>query len=179
MWPIPGPDLRASVRAFLQQELGLSLVFLAEAGNYEAVRFHTPRTPERNEALVTFANPNTRDAVKAVAVNLAGRSAVGIRIEVPSHLRANFRHLDNLCFELKKKYPQLKRNIRFDDDKLDLFADVLFEEGKKWKKMLPEACREAKIGLVESGAVDDESRELTAEDLSGLLSNTSQMNTSK
>ena len=119
-----------------------------------------------------FATPNVRDTVKSAAINLAGRDAIGIRIEIPSHLKASFRHLDNLCFELKKRYPNLKRNVRYDDDKLELFADVCLDEGKPWKKMVPDSAREAKIGLVQSGAAeDDDSRELSAADLTGLLTN--------
>ena len=110
MWPIPGPNLYDSVRAFLTEKLGLGASFVAEMGVFFVERHCTPKNPLKLEALVRFEMPNKRDAVKAASINLAGKPA-GMMIEVPIHLRAGFRHLDNLCFELKKKHPRLKRSI--------------------------------------------------------------------
>ena len=173
MWPIPGPDMRASVIVFLTDQLGLGPSFLAEAGPFMVERHYTPRNPTQEEAVVFFRNPNVRDAVKSASINLAGKSA-GVRIHLPVHLRANFRHLDSLIFELKKKHPNLKRGIKFNDDDLDILADVRLDEGKKWRRLLPAAARETRVGMTANSASDpanSDSENLTAEDLTALLSN--------
>ena len=158
-----GSDYKATL-------LGLGSVFISEVGDFQVERYHTPKTPDRREATVIFSTPNTRDAVRGAGINLAG-SAAGMNIHVPVHLRANFRHLDNLCFELKKRYPSLKRSVKFDDDALDLFADVKLSDNHDWGRFTPQKAREAKIELVNSGqaTTGGGTREFSAQDLSGFL----------
>ena len=94
---------------------------------------------KRREVIVTFVSVSLRDAVRAGAYNLG--QGYGMRIHVPDFLKANFRHLDGVCYDLKQKFPSLKRNIKFDDELMDLYADVLLSPGSSWKKILPSEAR--------------------------------------
>ena len=144
LWPVDGPDLRDAVVTFLQDELKF------ERGDVDredvtVERFHENKKNAqklKKEVVVTFATVSLRDAVRSAAFNL--RSGFGMRIHVPDFLKANFRHLDSMCYELKKKFPDLKRNIKFDDDLLDMFADVQLRQDGQWQRLLPADARLAR-----------------------------------
>ena len=72
-----------------------------------------------------FENRADRDQVRAGAPALAQyREDAGMRLHIPDHLQRQFRALMNLSFDLKKRHPELKRNVKFDDDTLGLFLDI-------------------------------------------------------
>ena len=50
-----------------------------------------------------------------------------MRLHVPDHLQKWFQALMNLSYDLKKKRPDLKRNVKFDEDRLDMFMDIQIE----------------------------------------------------
>ena len=56
--------------------------------------------------------------------------------------------LMNLSYDLKKKNPGLKRNIKFDEEDNGLFMDVRMGQGEEWRRIKPEraaaACRRRK-----------------------------------
>ena len=91
--------------------------------------------PERvlpQRRIVTFENKHLRDAVKANASILANhRDEAGMRLDIPEHLKRDFHALMNLSFDLKKRYPGLKRNVKFDEEDCGLFMDVRLKEGTK------------------------------------------------
>ena len=74
-----------------------------------------------------------------------------MKIDVPEFLRANFRHLDSLCYTLKKKYNELRHAIKFDNDLMDLYADIQTSPTQPWKRLDPGTARVANGGNVLSG----------------------------
>ena len=146
MWPAPGPDIQSSVRIFLKDLLKLDD---ADTIPLAAVtRYRTPKAKIENEALVTFDTQETRDYVKAASGNLSGQgNKAGVRIHIPNHLKANFRHLDALCFSLKAKFPGLRRSIKFDDDSRDLVADFRTTELDQWQRITAKEAREARAAM--------------------------------
>ena len=70
----------------------------------------------KDEVCVTFESKGIRDAVKAMAPNLANHPEAGMKLHVPDHLQKVFKALMGLAYDLKKKYTGLRRNIKFDED---------------------------------------------------------------
>ena len=133
-------------------------------------RYHTAKSKIENEVLVCFDSVNTRDYVKAAAANLSGHGGkAGIRIHVPVHLKANFRHLDALCFTLKKKFPALKQSIKFDDDSLDLVADFKTNDTSAWHRLTSAEARQAKAATTSSDNSSSGPTLVTAQGISDLL----------
>ena len=163
LWPIDGPDLAGGVVSFLETELNFGDGDVT-INDFRVERFHdSMRNRQKGEVLVTFSSVSLRDAVRSAAYNLS--SQAGMKIHVPDHLKANFRHLDGMCYDLKKKYGKLKRNIKFDDDLLDLYADVQLTPDTPWKKLLPSDARICRA----KGKFLPESSSLTADVLGDLL----------
>lgn len=73
--------------------------------------------------------------------NLAGKEG-GIRIDVPFHLKGSHRQLQSLAFNMKTKKPSMRRNIRFNDNTMDLSMDFSFD-GNSWKTVEPTEAAEA------------------------------------
>ena len=69
---------------------------------------------------------------------------MGMRLEIPEHLRPSLRNLESLSFDLKKTVPEMKRNIKFDDAVMDLVLDVKLGEDKPWQKIRPENAKAAR-----------------------------------
>ena len=165
IWPITGPDLPAAVISFLEKELGFEPGDI-RPDDFTVERFHEGRKvlQKKKEVIVTFSSVSLRDAVRAGAFNLSKEA--GMRIHVPDFLKANFRHLDGVCYDLKQKHPSLKRNIKFDDDEMDLYADVQLTRDSQWKRLLP---AEARISRVKGNFVPERTT-FTADALDELLS---------
>ena len=117
MWPIPGPDLKTSALNFFEHTLKLANV--SDMNSLSVQRYQTARSRITDEVLVVFPTSDARDDVKAAASHLSGLNA-GMRSHIPVNLKANFHHLESVRFSLKKKFPGLKRSIKFDDDLMDL-----------------------------------------------------------
>ena len=90
-----------------------------------------------------------------------------MRIHVPVHLKANFRHLDSVCFALKKKFPGLKRSIKFNDETLDLVADFRPSDNAPWQRLTSQAARLAKQNT--AGADQGGPKMISADCISDLL----------
>ena len=87
----------------------------------------------QDEFIVTFDSRADRDAVRAAAPALATyRDEAGMRLHIPDHLQRPFRALMNLSYDLKKTHPELKRNVKFDDDEMGLYLDVQLEKDGEW-----------------------------------------------
>ena len=123
----------------------LMLPGVDEMPAFQVQRFRTPKSKIEDEVLVCFDSPDTRDYVKAASGNLSGHGGkAGIRIHVLVHLKANFRHLDAVCFQLKQKFPALKQSVKYDDDAIDLVADVKTSDEAPWQRITPADARQAK-----------------------------------
>lgn len=58
-----------------------------------------------------------------------------MRLHIPDHLQKTFRSLMNLSYDLKKRHPGLKHNVKFDDDTRGLYMDVQTSEGSPWRRI--------------------------------------------
>ena len=165
LWPAPGPDRHASVYTFLQSQLQMDHAFLSQV-TYTVIMYRTPRSKVSDEVLVTFDTIENRDCVRAAASALGGARNAGIRVHIPRHLQAKFKQLDRMCFSLKASNPNLRRSIKFDDDIMDIFADVKSDDNSPWKRMSPEDAKEASddIPSAPSGPA-----RLTAGDMKAML----------
>ena len=140
LWPIE-EDSREALDAFLVEKLRLDRDFVRqEVGEVAMKRTREPRNKNKNEFVITFETKQVRDAIKAAAPNLANfRESAGMRLHIPDHLQKEFHALMNLSYDLKKKHPGLKRNIKFDEDDGGLFMDFRLNDdnGTEWKRVKP------------------------------------------
>ena len=143
LWPIVVPDLRESVLKFLSEELLLD-EDLCELGPDDVCKVRPGRGGKRNEVAVTLPDIETRDCVRAAARNLSGKPSYGMRLEIPDHLRPSLRNLESVSFDLKKRHPDMKRNIKFDDGVMDLVLDVKLDDSRPWQKIRPEDAKTAR-----------------------------------
>ena len=141
--------------------------FISRIGQVSIAPCPNPRSNIKNECLVTFATKQIRDAVKAGAVNLKGDKTAGVRIDVPCFLSSNFKALEAMGYNLKQTHKDLRRSIKFDDDKLDFFLDFRKNEESKWQRVRPDKAK--KVRDTRPRPLGDEPEELTEEELAALF----------
>ena len=144
LWPIPGDDdLETAVVSFLERKLMCPPARVLEE-DIEVKRVYTPpESTAQHQVLVTFATIALRDEVKSMAKNLRGQDrSIGVQIEPPDHLRSHFQAFQRLAFQLKRKNPLLRRNVKFYDTELSLIMDVKVNPESDWKSILYEQARE-------------------------------------
>ena len=144
IWPVTDSSsggLEAGVRDFLRDRL------LVSESRLPSIKFTVQPIESRRDSaikdqvVVTFDDSRTRDEVKSKTTNLRGSDkGVGCQLEPPDHLRGQYAAFQNLAFCLKKKNPELKRNIKFDDRELSLIMDIKTDEG--WKTIEYQAARD-------------------------------------
>ena len=118
------------------------------------------------EFVVTFPTSQARDVVRSAARNLAGDSLAGMRLHIPGFLESNFKALENVSYNLKQKYPGIKRNIKYDDMNRDLVLDFLLGPGGQWRSIRPDQARQfASLPRSENPS----NRSISAADISDLL----------
>ena len=153
LWPVQGRNLAEEVRTFLETLL------LIDSDRVNGYAFTVMKTQGRaRERIEFFNNITDRDEVKSAARNLNEGDKCGVNIEVPYQLRGNYRALQDLAFRLKKKGP-LRRNIRFNDDLLDLSFSL---NNGQWQTVLP---AEARATFKES----ERRNSVSFQDLNGML----------
>ena len=147
LWPIPNGDWQG-LEGYLREKLTLPTEFVEGLrGQVELKKPREIRGKKPNEYIVTFENREDRDAVRAAAPSLASfRDDAGMKLHIPDHLQRSFRALMNLAFDLKKKHPGLKRNVKFDDVNLDLYLDVQLKADDEWQRIDPGQAVEATKG---------------------------------
>ena len=80
-----------------------------------------------------------------------------MRLHIPDHLQKEFHTLMSLSYELKKKYPGLKRNIKFDEEDGGLFMDIKLNPDAEWKRIKPrEAEKRIKVKKGKTKTMDEE-----------------------
>ena len=138
LWPLPG-GRKEALEDFLLNKLRLDKDFVdQELGEVVLKRTREPRNKNQDEFIVTFETRQVRDAIKAAAPNLANfRETAGMRLHIPEHLQRDFHALMNLSYDLKKKYPGLKRNVKFDEEDGGLFMDFKLGDDVEWKRVKP------------------------------------------
>ena len=144
LWPIKDGK-KKNLEAFLTENLRLDDSFVREElGTVILARTKEPRNKNKEEYIVTFESKQIRDAVKAAAPNLANhRDTAGMRLQIPSHLQNDFHALMNLSYDLKKRHPGLKRNVKFDEEDFGLFMDLKMNDDADWRRVKPEQARSA------------------------------------
>ena len=100
----------------------------------------------RAEIIVTFADVETRDALKSYASGLASaKGAAGLRLDVPPCLKGSFKILNDHGMAMMNIYGKdVKRNIKFDDRNQDLMMDLKLPTSSQWHNISIEQAREAK-----------------------------------
>ena len=134
IWPVPGDDLMASVATFLVDKLRWELDQVC-LDDCKARRIaSTPDAAAKHQVVVTFPSIAVRDEIKSLARNLRGSDrTVGLQLEPPDHLRGQYQSFQKLAFQLKKKHPALKRNVKFLDEEMCLSMDVCLSPTSGWK----------------------------------------------
>ena len=134
IWPVEGEDLKQGVISFLELKLRCP-PGRTDVEDFEAKRLYSPPDlTAQNQVLVTFATAGLRDEVKAMARNLSGQDRkTGVQIEPPDHLRGQYQVFQRLAFQLKRKNPSLRRNIKFYDPENCLTMDVRISPEAEWK----------------------------------------------
>ena len=164
MWPVEGELLVDAVKFFLKEKLGMADGRIFALGSIEASIMPSKAARERKEVLVTFESREDRDNVKANGVNLSGRREVGMSLHVPGFLMDNLVALNGLGYAIKQKNPGVKRAVKFDDNKKDLFLDFCL--GGHWKRVTPE---EAKQVMKEVPTASANSASISVRDLTNLV----------
>ena len=142
--PIKEGDEHEEVTKFMKDYLKIDSQLIARLGDFvvERVPFG-PKSKQQHEAIVRFATVEARDIVRGSASNLAGHGTdVGVRLEVPNHLKSHMAALQKISYEIKTKNPGSKRNVLYDDNALDLVLDFSQGEGQTWRRI---TARQAKI----------------------------------
>ena len=65
---------------------------------------------------------------------------MGCQLEPPDHLRSQYHAFQSLAYCLKKKNPELKRNVKFDDREVALTMDVRTADG--WRTIEFKAAKD-------------------------------------
>ena len=116
----------------------------SELGHVQIKQHRDPKSEIKDEAIVNFETQEVRDAVKAKTSNLAYfRDTAGMRLHLANHLQKDFKSLMVLSYDLKKKNPDLKRSVKFDEDDLGLFMDLQIERDGHWRRVKPKQARKA------------------------------------
>ena len=167
LWPVAGEG-RGDLEAFLVDKLRMDRRFVQEEMGEVKIRKHRdPRSKVKDEVIVEFECKEVRDAIKAQGPNLANfREEAGMRLHLPNHLQKDFRALMGLSYELKKKNPDLRRNVKFDEGDLGLFMDIQISKDGRWRQIKPE---QAKLAYSGNGQSDTGPQDMDVDELASLL----------
>ena len=136
--------MRGALGVFLRDRLKLSQHFLADMGELSMKKVASSSDSKiQGEIIAVFSTIEVRDAVKRAAKELAGQTDAGVRLEIPYSLQPSLKALEAVSYHLKQKNPGMRRNIKFDDQQMDLVLDFNTnpEDGGSWKKVTAiQAC---------------------------------------
>ena len=92
----------------------------------------------------------------------------GIRLEIPYSMQSKLKALESVSYNLKKKFPEIRRNIKYDDDTMDLVLDFNThpDDGGNWKQVTSEQARQMKTRMKASAG---QAAAVTVGELTGLL----------
>ena len=173
VWPVKGKnelEIWANTSAFLSNKMGIrNIIMNEEVETIRRVAGTNNGTNEciSHEALIVFKTVAIRDQVAKCAKNLgghidlSGKPLAGIRLEIPENLMGDFRTLQRYGFYLKKLHGfGLKRNIKYNDEKLGLQMSVRLPNKLEWLTVDPSMAKE------ESSKIDTSEKEATLVKLS-------------
>ena len=164
LWPVTGEDLSDAVRVFLRTKLGLSDAGIEKLGSIEASLLPSKASREKKEVIATFESSDDRDFVKSNGSSLAGQTEAGMSLHVPGHLMDNLSALNGLAYSIKQKNRNVKRAVKFDDAKQDIYLDICI--AGKWRRVTP---KEAKQALKEVPSASLSESSLSVSDLTELI----------
>ena len=166
LWPVRGAT-SDGLRDFLESKLGLNGTLVEDAINGAVItKIKDPRSKLEEEAVVSFDSKEVRDAVKAQGHNLAKyKDEAGMRLHVPNYLQKDFKILTRLAYLMKKTNPDLKRNVKFDEDSCGLFLDMQVKPDARWRRVRPDEARKA---VADKGASGGPS-EMEADELRSMI----------
>ena len=143
LWPVEGEDLNKAVIAFLEAKLQCPAGRVKEE-DFEAKRIYSPPDiTAQHQVVVVFSSIGLRDEIKSMTKNLRGTDRnTGVQIEAPDHLRSHYQAFQRLAFQMKRKHPSLRRNVKFFDADLSLIMDVKVSVDSDWKSIMYEQARE-------------------------------------
>ena len=166
LWPVQGEGegMKVNLMRFLVEKLRLGEDAVAGAEDCHIRRVPKANNPTiQHEVAVEFPTVDLRDVVRGAAYNLANHEDSGIRLEIAHHLMNNFKALNSASYRIKTRFPQCKRNIKYDDEMCDLILEFRTTPGSgTWKRLRPD---QARIMLSEEGRAE----EMSASDMSELL----------
>ena len=165
IWPIKGEDLEDEVRNFLSSRLKFDQAKIESLGAIEVKHSPARQAKEKGEVLATFETKEDRDIVKGGGISLAGDREAGMSIHVPGHLMDNLMALNGIGYNIKTKYNGVKRAVKFDDVKQDIFLDICINGN--WKRITPVKAR-AVMEKIPAGSGPG-SLSLSFDDLSNLV----------
>ena len=98
------------------------------------------------EYVITFADVESRDAIKSYAAGLASANGeAGLRLDIPPCLKGSFKVLNDHGISMLRMYGKgVKRNIKFDDRNSDLMMDIKLPTSETWHNITIEQARDAK-----------------------------------
>ena len=156
-----------SLEKYLSDYLSMPDEFIQhDMGRVEIRKQFDKQSKQQDEVMVTFGTRDIRDAVKANAANLANHPDAGMRLHIPDHLKKTFKQLMSLSNELKMTNPEIKRNIKFNEDSLNLFMDLQTTREGPWGRILPEQATAVLAGRKKK---TDVMRDMAAEEIADLL----------
>ena len=138
-----GESCREGAIRFMRDTMKLDGSTIDGLGEFVAEKVpFGPKTKHKNEVIVRFTTVEARDVVRSAATNLAGCGPeVGVRLEVPNHLRASMKAVQTLSYDLKQKHPGARRNVLYDDELMDLVLDFSIGDGHPWRRVTADQAR--------------------------------------
>ena len=139
--------MKQSFADFMQNRLRMRRTLMARMGDISIQKvFAAPGSKYQDEVVVVFADQEVRDAVKRAAKELAGDTGVGMRLEIPRGLQPSLKALESVSYALKQRNKEMRRNIRFDDEAMDLVLDFNTnpDGNGSWKRIRPDQARKFK-----------------------------------
>ena len=149
IWPIlPNTDgIVQAARCFFRDilEMDPQQIIKVEIESVKEIA-DTPRSKISREVLVLFQCVEDRDIVYSHANRLSKHTGkAGIRLEIPEHLRSDFRLLETHGNAVRASQgPNVKRSIRFDDAEMSLVLNIKLGEHDPWVSVDISQAREAK-----------------------------------
>ena len=168
LWPVVGQDIKKALREYLTDRLRLDAQFLGDMGDISIKKVPAgPSNKIAGEVIVVFSTVEVRDSVRRAAKELAGSSDAGVRLEIPSSMKPSLQALESISYNLKQKHAGIKRNIKFDDNVMDLVLDfnVNPEGGGTWRRI---SAVQAKAMRARKGG-GGRTANVTDQELEGLL----------
>lgn len=144
LWPIGETGgLDKGVKQFMRDILKMPAEIVESLVFEEVKRMpQTRRSKIQGEILVRLATSQQRDVVQSYASNLAAvQGRAGMRLDIPDFLRGLFRLFEEHAANLKTRYSQIRRAVRFDDVERSLYMDIKIEEDE-WQRITAADIRE-------------------------------------